>query len=165
MRYFTVIILFAKWKLQIQPSSFLITMVCNSAVIALFALTKRLVEPTMNIPISSWIVFVGKSVPSINYMVRAQWVAHTAPKIKYSALIWKRVITITPSRDSIPFPGFNQCDKSNTLRLLICPRSQISINRHVVPFFSLISKFLRVKCAPYKWYIIITDILTNLSET
>lgn len=90
--------------------------------------TTRRIDCRMNIPISSWIVFVGKSVPSINYMVWSRWVAHTAPKIKYSALIWKHVITITPSRDSIPFPGFNQCDKSNTLRLLIRSRSQISIS-------------------------------------
>lgn len=122
-----VIILYVKWNLQIHPS-FLTTMVCNFAVIVLFCSgrTTHRTNCRMNIPISSWIVFVGKSLFSINYMVRSHWVAR---KIKYSALIWKRIITIMPSRDSIPFLGFNQCDKSNTLRLLIRSRSQISIVR------------------------------------
>lgn len=74
-----VIISFAKWELPAH-FHFLITTVCNFAMIALFILVRgtagRRLTDHMNIPISSWIVLVGKSVSSINYMARSRWVAH-----------------------------------------------------------------------------------------
>lgn len=73
----------------------------------------RIPTVAMNIPASSRIVLVvGKSVPSINYVTRSRDSPVATSKVKYSALIWKHVITITVRTIRFRFLLRSRRDKS-----------------------------------------------------